>query len=94
MRKHIRIHTNEKPYACHLCGKRFARVDYKNKHLLVHQKRALKGLEGKQGDPDTDLGKGQEESIKENEEMPLFAETILGLDDLSQDESMQLVMDN
>ena len=31
-------HTNDKPYACDKCGKRFARSDYLLKHLRVHRK--------------------------------------------------------
>ena len=31
-------HTNDKPYACEKCAKRFARSDYLLKHLRVHRK--------------------------------------------------------
>lgn len=36
LRRHMRIHTNEKPYKCQFCYKTFAQVDYLKKHVRTH----------------------------------------------------------
>lgn len=38
MRDHIRVHTDEKPFGCEVCGAHFSQRSNLNKHLLrVHE---------------------------------------------------------
>ncbi|KAM0687023.1 hypothetical protein COBT_001745 [Conglomerata obtusa] len=38
LQAHVRKHTNEKPYKCNKCTKKYTRSDALNKHLKHHQK--------------------------------------------------------
>jgi uncharacterized Zn-finger protein len=40
LRRHQRIHLDERSFACPLCPKRFLRSDHLSKHLLIHSKAA------------------------------------------------------
>jgi uncharacterized Zn-finger protein len=39
LRRHMCLHTGEKPYACDVCGKGFIRKDHMLKHCETHRRK-------------------------------------------------------
>jgi len=80
---HQRTHTGEKRYECQLCGHRFARKDYLNKHMTVHRKPTLScpvPLCNAKFYSKADLG-AHEKTVHDRDEVGVEAESFAVMDD-------------
>ncbi|VDN27119.1 unnamed protein product [Cylicostephanus goldi] len=41
LQQHLRIHSNDRPYACHFCAKRFTQKSHVDQHERIHTGRSI-----------------------------------------------------
>ncbi|KAJ7157989.1 hypothetical protein C8R43DRAFT_1064796 [Mycena crocata] len=71
LRRHLRTHTMERPFACPRCNKRFSRSDNLNQHVRTHVR--AEGLAGGEWAGGAASGGEEEESGGEGEEVDELA---------------------